>query len=84
MAPIPEIDGAAIVILGSFNPAIFHPLWFKKQGLLRDEEAETAELDVTHPDLSAFHFEGFRLEVVKERFIVEAKDPSFFSNLFAI
>ena len=30
-----EISGASIVLLlGSFNPAIFHPEWFSRNGLL--------------------------------------------------
>lgn len=49
MPLIPEIDGSSIVVLGSFNPAIFHPLWFKINQLIRPEEADSAKLEVTHP-----------------------------------
>jgi hypothetical protein len=33
------------VVLGSFNPAIFQPAWFAKQGLLSAEEANGAEIN---------------------------------------
>ncbi len=29
-----EISGSLVVLVGSFNPAIFHPEWFARNGLL--------------------------------------------------
>ena len=78
MPPVPEIEAASIVVLGSFNPAIFHPLWFKMNQLIRPEEAESAKLEVTHPQISIFSLEWCRLQVDTGRFIVEATDRASF------
>jgi len=50
-----ELSGVAVVGLGSFNPAIFHPAWFQQNGLLADTDVEHAlqQLVVT-PQLTAF------------------------------
>ena len=81
MPLLPEIDGSSIVVLGSFNPAIFHPLWFKTNQLIRPEEADDAKLEVTHPAVSIFSLEWFKLQVDMERFIVETTDKSNFGPI---
>ena len=35
-------DEAAIVLVGAFNPAIFHPAWLAHHGLIPEHEAEAA------------------------------------------
>ena len=40
----PEISGVGIVVLGSFNPAIFTPAWFALHGLLPKSVADSADL----------------------------------------
>jgi hypothetical protein len=74
----PEIEAASIVVLGSFNPAMFHPLWFKMNQLIRPEEAESAKLEVTHPQISIFSLEWCRLQVETGRFVVEVTDRASF------
>lgn len=64
----PEIEGLSVVLVGSFNPKIFHPSWFAAEGLIRKEEAETANLEVTHPSVAIFSLDWLRLEVTQERF----------------
>lgn len=81
MSLIPEINGASIVVRGSFNPAIFHPIWFKTHGLIRDEEANTAELEVTHPEISIFSVDWFELRVGRGRFSIETSDSAHFGPL---
>lgn len=47
-----------IVLVGAFNPRIFHPSWFGKHNLLREEEvdvATTAREVVVTPDLTIFN-----------------------------
>ena len=58
----------SIVLLGNFNPAIFHPVWFSKQGLIRDEEATRASIGLIHKDVADFSSEWFRLLVTSDRF----------------
>ncbi len=73
-----EIDSASIIILGSFNPAIFHPAWFKANGLIKPQEVESAKLEVTHPFVSIFSVEWFRLQAEPERFAVQTNDEVHF------
>lgn len=40
----------AVVLLGSFNPRIFEPLWFSRNGLIADAEAEAAEIQLVDSD----------------------------------
>lgn len=81
MPLIPEIDASSIVLLGTFNPAIFHPLWFKINQLIRPEEADAAKLEVTHPAVSIFSLEWFKLQVEMERFVVETTDKANFGPI---
>lgn len=39
-----EIDGATIVLLGEFNPAIFQPAWFGQNGLIGAQEVKEAKI----------------------------------------
>lgn len=57
---IPEISAGSIVMVGSFNPSIFHPQWFARQGLLSPAEADAAELKVQVPQICQFETERFR------------------------
>lgn len=78
---VPEISGVSIVLLGSFNPAIFHPAWFSCNGLIRSQEGENAKLDITHPEISSFSVDWFKLSVSLSRFAVETADSHHFEPL---
>lgn len=39
---VPLVDGVSIVLVGSFNPRIFHPGWFEGQQLIGPREAQAA------------------------------------------
>lgn len=67
----PELSGVTVVLLGSFNPAIFTPAWFGLQGLLSKATVGSAELDVAHPSLTQFVAEWLRLRVRADRFEAE-------------
>ncbi len=67
----PEIDGVSIVMLGSFNPAIFTPAWFALHSLLPKGVADSAELAVAHPQMTSFSADWLRLNVTPEKFQVE-------------
>lgn len=57
----PEIDEVGVVLVGSLNPAIFTPAWFALHGLLPESAAESAELEVAHPQLTRFSTDWLRL-----------------------
>ena len=76
-----EIDSASIIILGSFNPAIFHPIWFKANGLIKPEEADKAKLEITTPMISIFGVEWFRLQVETQKFAIQTDNETHFELL---
>lgn len=67
----PEIDKANIVFVGDFNPRIFRVEWFSAQGLLTADEAESAEIEIVHPDLSRFAIDWLVVQVERHRFLAE-------------
>ena len=70
-----ELVGAAIVLIGSFNPSIFHPSWFVRQELLPDEEVDSEEtkLKVSHQQITSFETERFICQVTPDRFSASSK-----------
>lgn len=62
------VEGLSIVVLGFFNPAIFHPAWFAEQELISSEEATNAKVDIVAGEVSAFSLEWLKVQVLRERF----------------
>lgn len=71
MRIVPEISGTNIVLVGSFNPAIFTPAWFELHGLLPKGTAEIATLEIAHGQATVFKTDWLHLNVVPERFTVD-------------
>jgi hypothetical protein len=78
----PDIGGATLVFVGSFNPAILHPAWFAGQDLLTDNEverveqkaaAEEAVFTVT-PDVTVFETDWFILQATSDRLLLGATE----------
>ena len=67
----PEVSSVSVVLLGKFNPAIFTPAWFALQGLLPENAATSANLQVAHQQVTVFSTEWLNLNVTVDRFIVE-------------
>jgi hypothetical protein len=64
----PEAEGLDVVVVGSFNPAIFHPEWFLRHMLVGDEDAKQAEIQVVSGQVSEFKISGLRLLCLPDRF----------------
>lgn len=77
----PEVEGLAVVALGGFNPAIFHPSWLAANELIRDEEADEAKVEHVTPLVSVFEAGFFRFQIIPERLSVETDNPSGFLPL---
>jgi hypothetical protein len=77
----PDVHGASIVLLGSFNPAIFHPAWFHRHGLVSDEEHDAASIQVILPDFARFSFGWLDVTVTLDRFEVSSAEPENFNLL---
>jgi hypothetical protein len=72
----PTVDGLSIVLIGAFNPAIFHPSWFALNGLLRKTEADEADIQIVHPEAAIFTSDWLSLQVTKDRLSFETQDPT--------
>jgi hypothetical protein len=76
MAMTPEIFGAIIVVLGSFNPPIFSPDWLAQHNLIGKEDAEAAkasnELLISKP-IAHLDTGSFDLQVVENRLTLSSK-----------
>ena len=75
-------DRISIVLVGSFNPGIFHPAWFEMQGLLPRIESEDAKLEIISNDLAIFSIAWLRIEVVGDRFTAKTNDESKIGPLY--
>ena len=74
----PEIQGISVVLLGDFNPKIFQPAWFAAEGLFRQQEAESATIEIIHPEVVSFELEWLRLQVTRERFVVSTTQVPYY------
>jgi len=78
MSNRPEIRSVNCVLLGSFNPTIFQPLWLKKTGLFRDEEVDTAEIKIIHKEICVFTISEIQFRIEKDRFQISSSNASKF------
>ena len=53
----PDVSGVEIVLVGSFNPPIFHPEWFAKYGIINSAEKDAAEIELIHREFAFFRME---------------------------
>lgn len=73
-APTCEIEGATVVLVGHFNPALVQPAWLARHALVRDAEADAAEIQLIRPEMSLFNIGPFRFQAELERFVVSIAD----------
>lgn len=76
-----EYETAIIVFVGNMNPTIFHPAWFAKEGLIRESEAESSEIKIVHPDITAFSLDWMNIEVTRNKFIINTDQNAYFDVL---
>ena len=72
----PDAEEIAVVLVGSFNPGIFHPEWFLRQEILLPQEAEEAKLKVVSPEVTEVLFLDMKLDVFPDHFVLETHDAS--------
>ena len=56
-----------MVLLGCFNPAIFHPEWFLRQGLIGDQDAKDAKIAAVSSQVADVRLCGLRLLCISGR-----------------
>lgn len=69
----PTTDMVSIVLLGSFNPKIFHPAWLALNGLISKEQADNAEVNIVHTDITQFTAADISFDIQDNRFTVRCK-----------
>ena len=67
----PEISGCSIVLVGQFNPAIFHPAWFKDKNIEPNIQESETKLQVVHNDVSNFSIDTRRYFIQRDKFQLE-------------
>ena len=72
----PEQVVYSIVIIGNFNPAIFHPSWFSANNLLPKEETEQATDLAISNELAMFNASEIQVQIEPVRFGVTTKDAN--------
>ena len=72
----PDAEDISVVLIGSFNPGIFHPEWFRRQEILVPQEADEAKPRVVSPEVTEVLFLDMKLNVFPDRFILETHDAS--------
>lgn len=66
--PKPKLlyEDCSIVILGEFQPSIFHPQWFLNNGLLNELEAKDAKIKVVTPVVTDFSVDDWLYVFINE------------------
>jgi hypothetical protein len=72
----PDLEEAVAVVVGNFNPAIFHPAWLAAQGIVGPKEAENAQVLIVNPALTGLMVGAIHLEVTPERLHARTLDTS--------
>ncbi|MEW4451802.1 hypothetical protein AB1L30_03855 [Bremerella sp. JC817] len=66
----------SVVILGDFNPAIFHPSWFAQNDLIAHQEIGDAS-DLTCTDeVSTFVLDDIHFQIERKKFGITTKDAA--------
>ena len=71
----------SLVLLGNFNPSIFQPQWLAQHGLVREEEAKHAVIEIIRPEVSIFSVADLKLLVQQDRFQIDTFAPEAASPL---
>ncbi len=77
------VEHVNIVLLGSFNPAIYQPSWFAAHGLIPSADDKTplgTTLNVSHREVTDFKTDEFQLQVVQQRFSIRVNTASFYDG----
>jgi hypothetical protein len=75
------IEEISIVLVGDFNPTIFHPMWFLHEDMIRESEAVDSKIDISHQDVTSFRLEWLTIQVLRERFTATIKADVYKKHL---
>lgn len=77
-----EREIASLVVIGNFNPSIFHPSWFLANKLLSEKDSEETEIKVITPVIaSMFIGKWLNLEVLENKLSAVCTEPQYFNPM---
>lgn len=84
-----EIKELSLVLVGKFNPLIFHPHWLARKSLITDTEAEAASNPeeakkkkyINHPEVSQFSLGYCDVQVLLDNFTVSSTQEGYFTPI---
>jgi hypothetical protein len=79
--PFKQVYTLSIVIIGNFNPSIVQPFWFSSKGLIREQEAQDAKVEVIHPELVKWSLSWMTIEVSRSRFEIRSTQEPYFEPI---
>lgn len=75
-------DMHSIVVVGELNPPLFHPLWFSKYELIKENEAQESiksnSIRLVHNDLTAFSLNWSSVEVNRNKWTISCTEKGYF------
>lgn len=70
-------QGVSAYFVGNFNPSIITPHWLAMQDVLTVGEADRAEIEVVHKEISRFGVSGLKFDVTSDKFHILAEAEPF-------
>jgi len=70
-----------IVVLGRFNPAIIQPFWLANKKLIREQEAQSADIQIIHNDIVSYKIGWAEINVTKDRIQIGTAQEGLFDSL---
>ncbi len=81
MQPLLVNQEVSIVVRGNFTPTIFQPFWLASNNLIKEAEAEAAQVKILTPTLTDFSAEWLFLNVIANRFQIKTEQEPYFEPL---
>jgi hypothetical protein len=76
-----QVYTVSIVFIGDFNPAIAQPFWLASKKLIREQEAQSALVEVIHDEITKFKLDWLNVEVTRERFELKTSQEPYFEPM---
>lgn len=76
-----QLQIKSIVFLGKFNPAIVQPFWLASKKLIRDQEAQDADVEVIHNEITKYDINWASFEITSNRFEIKSSQDPYFEPL---
>ena len=76
-----QIYSRSIVLVGDFTPTQFQPAWLAAKGLIRESEADTANIFVIHKVLVRFEIDWLFFEAKRDRIEIRTQKEPYFEAL---